>query len=44
MARFDFPADVISQGRITIPKKYRELYNIDEGDVVNVFIDTQDGD
>jgi len=39
MVKFEFPTDVISNGRITIPEMYRKKYNIEEGDTVTAVIE-----
>jgi len=35
-SREDFKAEVISDGRITIPKTVRELLEVSDGDIVKV--------
>lgn len=42
MAEFEFPAQITSNGRVTIPKKYRTMYGLEQSDDVLVTIETND--
>lgn len=42
MSQFQFPAKITSNGRVTIPKRFRDMYDMEEGDLVQVEVDVDE--